>query len=948
MARRFPLEDDPLALWRSLAELSPRVLPEPGFARPAVTVKDYLREHRLPWDPATGHWGGAHGAWRHTVFAGLVPYRTLLVRAGLEFGPAPAEEGPGPASSLTPLFALRVEQDGAADPTSLEFSRACWAALARSGFGRAVTADFDADGRRWRAAMVTVLRSRGVRLLPEPNAEEEADGAGRPSGTAASDGAGTPEDAGAPDAAGEPGTTSPPYGVPGPSGATHLLDHGDLLAMIEETHRVFEAGALRSERLLRSPVRVLSLLQDEDRAGVPALPLIDHPSAAPLVEAAGATRFRQAAAGLLGIGAAEPREEAASPLLMYSAVAPRELPLGVVGAAGAAVATQFSVNRALARLSEGAGLWAVPASLSRGLDAGRAREMLLSALIARRGRALAELPDPAEAFGPEPADPSGSRRVHPLHPDLAGCGVLRARPLEDLPGGAGGLGIRVGILPGMEECGLYPGLVPGEGYDAVEALDVVLGALPEPAAAGPTPAEYGEWDRLADRVLAAHERVETLLAARQRYHEAVPMLMRAQHQISRTARQLSGVRGTEQSLEGSLREAEAEHRSAWERAHSLSDAIAEHLSASPGVVRRSVTLGRTVPPWRHRLEELRTRRDEAERAEEAARQRRDALQRELDRVRADAAVLREELREAAETVRGLQEELEAYPHPAHAVDQDWLAGDWQEDTASSPWLDAEVQDARVEAYRSAALLHGLAGRFGAAEVREGLLLARDLLRAAPEGTAGTTPGGTAGAAPGGTEEIAPGGMEGAAPGRTAGTAETGPGADAAAAAWQVLLAVFPDVEVAVELLPRLCAPLGPHRLDWVLLSDADRTGPGVAYAALRHARRAVLLPAAEERGRPAAEMEEGPGAEGAERSPADGGPSPDPAAPFEAERPRAPRRVRHHSPTRQAQRRLAQTEGCSADWAPAWADALSLARRQSDEPDEDPRRRRPEAGVDGA
>jgi hypothetical protein len=911
MARRFPLEDDTLNLWRSIAELSPRTLPEPGFARPGLTVKDYLREHRLPWDPAAGHWGEARGTWRHTVFAGLVPYRTLLVRAGLEFGPAPAEEGPGPASGLTPLFALRVGQDGAADPASLRFSRACWAALARSGFGRAVTADFEADCRRWRAAMVAVLRSRGVRLLTGPGPEAGAQDARKPGGTGAAAAGGTPI-----------GTGPPPPGAPGPSGTTHLLDHGDLLAMTEETHRVFEAGALRSERLMRSPVRVLSLLE-EGRAGEPALPLIDHPSAAPLVEAAGATRFRQAAAGLLGIGAAEPFEEAASPLLIYSAVAPKELPLGVVGTAGAAVATQFSVSRALSQLGGGEGLWAAPASLSSGLDAARAREMLLSALVTRRGRALAELPDPAEAFDPEPADPAGSRRVHPLHPDLTGFGVLRARPLEDLPGGAGGLGVRVGILPGMEDCGLYPGLIPGEGYDAVEALDVVLGALPEPASASPTPAEYEEWDRLAGRVLAAQERVEAMLAVRQRYHEAVPMLMRAQHQISQTARQLSGVRGTEQSLEGRLLEAEAEHRAAWERAHQLSDAIAGHLGAAPGVVRRSVTLGRSVPPWRHRLEELRARRDEAEQAEESARERRDALQRELDRVRAHASVLREELREAAETVRGLQEELDAYPHRSHAVDQDWLAGDWQEDTASSPWLDAEVQGARAEAYRSAALLHGLAARFRAAEVRQGLLLARDLLRAAPEGTA-----------------------------------QAGPEADAAAAAWQVLLTVFPDVEVAVELLPRLCAPLGPHRLDWVVLSEADRTGPGVAYAALRHARRAVLLPAPEEKGRPGPGERDVPGpkveepdAEGAERSRAGAGPRPAPAgeaspdpAPFEAERPRPPRRVRHHSPTREAQQRLAQTEGCSALWAPAWADALSLARRQSDEPGEDPRRR-PEAGA---
>ncbi|MCP3425808.1 hypothetical protein NBM05_07255 [Rothia sp. AR01] len=287
------------------------------------------------------------------------------------------------------------------------------------------------------------------------------------------------------------------------------------------------------------------------------------------------------------------------------------------------------------------------------------------------------------------------------------------------------------LLPGMEEAGLYPGLVPGEAVDAVDAVDAVLGALEEREGA-PSPAEYEEWDRLAARVVESQDRVEALLAARQRCHEVVPMLMRAQNTISRTARQLGGVRGTEQALEEELRAAEAEHRAAWDRTSELSDVIAAHLGAAPGVVRRTVTLGRAGPPWRARLEELRDRRAETQRTEEASRARRDALQRELSRARADAEALREELQESAATVRSLQDELAAYPHRRHAVDQEWLAGDWQEDTASAPWLDAEVQAARVEAYRSAARLHGLVLRLQTAEVRAGLLLARELLGAGAE------------------------------------------------------------------------------------------------------------------------------------------------------------------------------------------------------------------------
>ncbi|MCP3425807.1 hypothetical protein NBM05_07250 [Rothia sp. AR01] len=394
MPRGTPLADDPLDLWRSIAELSPRALPEPGFARRDVTIKDYLRDHRFPWDPVTGHRDG-RGTWRHTVFAGLLPYRTLLVRAGLAFdadgartgtgpssrddradaagrpapGPGPEPDpAPGPApggadpyripsSDLTPLLALQVDQDGVVDVGTLAVSRACWAALALSGFGRAVT-DFGSDSRTWREAMLGTLRARGVRL---------------------SDGSG---------------------------GGSRALERADLVELVEETHRVFEAGALRSERIVNSPVRVASLRTDGPTARIPALPLIDHPAAAALDEAARGSRFRQAAAGLLGIEAPEVREDvAAAPRLMYSGVAPRELPLGVAEAEGASVATQFSVNRALAELGGDEGLWSVPASLVHGVDPARARRMLVAALLTRRGA-----PSPTCRTPPRPSTPSPRRR----------------------------------------------------------------------------------------------------------------------------------------------------------------------------------------------------------------------------------------------------------------------------------------------------------------------------------------------------------------------------------------------------------------------------------------------------------------------------------------------------------------------------------------------------------
>ncbi|MDN5604770.1 MAG: hypothetical protein L0G59_05045, partial [Kocuria sp.] len=161
MTARTRIHDDPIELWRSVAQLSPRVLPSPGASSRSITVKDYLSGHYMPWEPGTGHSSSARDrSWHHTVFAGLVRYRRLLEYAGF----APAETMG--RTELTALFAGSVSEDGQLLPDSLELSRTAWAAAA-AGTGTGTTdlpETYAEAARDWRDGLIRTWAEHGVRM----------------------------------------------------------------------------------------------------------------------------------------------------------------------------------------------------------------------------------------------------------------------------------------------------------------------------------------------------------------------------------------------------------------------------------------------------------------------------------------------------------------------------------------------------------------------------------------------------------------------------------------------------------------------------------------------------------------------------------------------------------------------------------------------------------------
>ncbi|WP_129357921.1 hypothetical protein [Rothia kristinae] len=756
------LPDDPLRLWRIVTDLSPRALPVPGPAGPAETVKDYLPEHHLPWEPVTGHLSlHRERTWRHRVYAGLVDHARLVagaVAAGT-MPETPDDASAGKASEsrrpqeLTAVFALEVDEEGRVLPETLELSRAAWRAAGAPG------PDYASQLPRWREQLLEHWAHREVLIR------------GR--------------------------------GQPGDGG--RRLTQEDLAQALSLTDRILGEGILSGP--VSATVRVASRRVRRTRRpeGSPRVPVLNHPSAAALDRADHRTRFRQAAAGLLGVDAPEhPADVMDSRTRLYYAVAPQQVPLGAPEPSPATAATQFAVDAALSRLGAREGLWTCPPRTAAGTPGPETSREIAAAILVHRARALAEIPDPAEVFDPEPLPWTPGRTVPVPHPDLAGHEFLHAvvDPASSASGpvpGTGPYGVRVVLAPGMPEHPPFQALPAGREIGVIDAIDAVLNVLPR-AGADPA-ADQGEWERTADAALAAQERTRELLASRQRFHEAVPLLLRAEEMTRDIGQNIRDAQASVDALTADLVRAERAHRTAQMRRHGLSDAIAAHLHEEPGVWRRAASLGRARVPWRERLEDLRTAQETAAREEDACQTRVGAARRRLHAAQQNRDGLRDELEQSQETARALQAELAAYPHPEHAIDQEWLGGGWSGTGPACPWLDPEVQRARTGTYRLAVRLHALTLLHLPREFRDGLKAARDVLSGRPV-----------------------------------------PSAEAMLAAVQVLSAIFPEIRVDPNLLPSLLRGLGERRIGWLLYDDAARVSPAVAYAGLLGARRGVLLP----------------------------------------------------------------------------------------------------------
>ncbi|WP_085528734.1 hypothetical protein [Kocuria massiliensis] len=749
MTEHTRLHDDPLELWRSLAQLSPRVLPHPRPAERSLTIKDYLPGHALPWEPSSGHVSyDRTRSWQHVVYAGLVPYGTLVAHANL----APPETAPG---LLTALFAVRLEESGRLLPESLEVSRAAWAVAHLSS---SISATYRESATLWRQRILDLFRDRRVVMK---------------------------------------GVRYPR--LPGDVEQDHQLNHDDVAAAVKVTNELFGLTELTMTVSRPMPTRIVSTLATRT-LHVGDSSLLNHPAAEDLDLATETTRYRQSAAGLLGIDAAETFEDVVeSREALYYALAPQMLPEGVSRPERSSVATQFAVNAALNDLSRQEGLWCCPAQTAAGMPDPRWVDDMVSGLVTRRAEALASIPDPAEIFDPEPTEWSAAREIHLPHPDLENFEVIRSAPLRSGAAVPQGRAAVVRLLPGMEELEPYRGLPAAQPIDAVDAIDGVLNRLGH-ARVSMTAEDYDRWDETAESVHESLATVRRLVAERQRYHEAVPMLLRTEGVISDLAEALAESAAGISDKERELKELSQANDRARKCSKEWSDRIAAHLRDEPPMLWRLATFGRARTPWHLRLTQLRREQSEAQAEEQGSQSAVDRVHRDLRQLREAHEGLRDDLEENQKTVASLREELAAYPHAQDAMDGDWLAGDWN-DQAFAPWLDDELQAARYTAYQAALRMHSMAIHGLPAEFREGLLAARDLLCGHPSRNP-----------------------------------------DAVRAAWEILGMVFPQVMIHAELLPGICRSLGETRVGWIVYSDAERIRGGVAYAGLLHSTRGVLYP----------------------------------------------------------------------------------------------------------
>jgi hypothetical protein len=574
-----------------------------------------------------------------------------------------------------------------------------------------------------------------------------------------------------------------------------------------------------------------------------------------------------------GTGRVDIRSE---PLAVRDGCSPGRIPTGRWPADDALVRSeQFAVNEAVRQLSGSrqpgrgqpgqggllgqgqpgqGGLLAVHAPPGTGVA--EVFGDLFAAIVTERARRIADLPDPAAAFGQ--SHTWGAHTVAAPARALTGFEIVLAAPEASPPAAHGlppigtrwraeaarvdyfgstarladGVGAGAMLAARLGDAAANRAFAGRWWRGAVRGTDVLFPAGESMAAALrrlTADREAVDWASAVARFRAAVARAESLAAERARVAAALARLS----DLEQACEEASGTAETEQATLADLTarepavgaavlvaEADRRARLADLGAHELGRpalaAVSERGRAAP---RAAAALSIAVSGGLHWGKNWRnwsvTRRELRAACEQAAR-RRDAAAREaqtlraglaaaraaVDRATAEVARLAAELGPLAETVAEARQRWGDHvpDGPSQAETEDAALIEWRE--TSAPWADAEYASARAGVFLAALELH------------KALIAARADIFAANLGAL--------------MDQLGADGKP--------------PAEDPAAllAAWQTFFLVVPAVHVAFEAAGTLFAGTGPGSLGWLLAAGAGRLLPRDARSILGRFSRAVL------------------------------------------------------------------------------------------------------------
>ncbi|MDF1489872.1 hypothetical protein [Tessaracoccus caeni] len=792
-----------LRFWWMLELLNPQPLPprtKEGSSSADERIIEWRPGQLLPWQSlaAPKPLGGARRVWRHTVYLGA--YRQDDARRRLReiFG---ADARDGRRGGESACAGVLVDHEGRLVAGSAVLSSELWA-LTR------ITHPTQPDPR-WQEAF--------------PRATQDfADAVDRYQGFRRA----------------VAGTAQPRQPAQDP------VSMRELVRIAHESAGVAGMATLATTRIVIKSVAIPAL-----QADVPATDFLNSPYLDDLSAVRRHIVVRGAPGAALGaylvddaaLEAHDRVDVVASPRTVDAGVTIERLPKGRWPSdptCAAVLSEQFVVNKALDHLDELPGLIGVHTSEPAGGTA--LLRDILAGNIVERARRLASLLVPDDAFTSTVhrwnARDGRQHVVRALRPELTGFEMLAVSATDrDARHTAAQLVDSEQIDERWRDgCGYLPDIaaaVSGRARQDASAVDqpwVLVAAtlgdkrhresfwhrfwgddepLGQPGMAsrlerrssGEAPVK--DWHQARDDFMRAEQRVDDLLDERRRAHRRLLS-------IPQSARKVEQLQEFTAHLEETLGTAEhevAEHRAVVERADAkVAEAKVRHeqqLAARPGGMDALLSFGRATRDWQNGLDARTADLRSAEQRQSEAAENDRQLRAGLDKLRADTDAAAADLSDAQATLAALQAQaaLDKTRYGDGYPDEDWV-GERREQ--HSPWLDAELEEARSELFFAALQLH------------------EDFLA----NTAGTMLDGLRAAG-----DIVTGAQPPAVP------------ADKLTAAWQLLFLAVPVISTTFGCVRSLFGKAGPEALGWVFVDDGGRVEPSHAVGAIWRAKRAIVV-----------------------------------------------------------------------------------------------------------
>ncbi|WP_284980762.1 AAA domain-containing protein [Arthrobacter sp. efr-133-TYG-118] len=793
---------DPLNFWLGVEAFSPQAVPARSRSRNEVPfVADYGAGMVLPWS-LEAEWPAARKGyvWQHVVYLGVFD----LESAWDVLEPVPVEDFDARPAPRSAVAMVNVDADGTLIQGSAVLSQCVWAAGRHRKRSRLddVFADFATDEARWLEGLDDLVLARGIGV-----GADSAEGfASRP---------------------------------------VSLDDLRVVLGLSLETTGT--AGLLTLDGDPVGVIRVQSeqiLLKKRELEAEPGF--LNSLFSADLYRLSRQLRLSGATVQYLGRhGGARKTDVRQELATVYESVAPCMVPDGRWPSNpehSLALSQQFAVNRALADLDGGEGVFSVNGPPGTGKTT-MLRDMI-AGLVTRRAVTLAAFTDPAGAFVARhqlKSNTKYSRTVHELHPSLRGFEMVIASSNNgavenislEIPWKDGDViaeefqdntayfaRIATELLndgtrkdqqkdePKKQAWGLVSAKL-GNSKNRTAFISTALHGDREPRADGdavpglvqllenPPGPHVSSWAEARASFLAAKAKVDRLRAARQTCHEGFRDVPALRAEIAELEQVLTSdkemLTAQEELIIGQAQELAELHRLEATRQTELE----VHTAAKPGLLEQIRTSGDVMTQWRDRH---------------------DRLSAEIDHIRRSIAGLKmifANSRTACEGLRGRYQQTQTKLSHRQEQDKEYQAqtggsqpvDDWFDSASSSrekssPWLDEEFNRARSKLFLHALKLHEAFIYDQRTAMRQNLLAVQDVLKSDVPAEAA---------------------------------------AKVVRHAWEALFMVVPTITTTFASVPRLFASLKDEQLGWLFVDEAGQAAPQHALCGIARVRRAVLV-----------------------------------------------------------------------------------------------------------